>query len=74
MPDFDSLFNIQQSLPICCALATIGGVLEVGATAVTAIPAVREQEGRPVTNTTYWFLLLANLSLQVRVRVCVVVL
>lgn len=76
MPEFDlyAVFHVQQqSLSICCALAAIGGLLEVGATAVTAIPAVREQEGRPVSAATYRYLLLANLSLQVRacVRVCV---
>ena len=57
-------FSITQSLPICCALAAVGGLLEVGATAVTAIPAVRENQGRPVSHATYWLLLLGNLSLQ----------
>jgi hypothetical protein len=37
--------HVEQSLPICCSLAAIGGILEVGATAVTAVPAVREREG-----------------------------
>ena len=36
---------IEQSLPICCSLAALGGILEVAATAVTAVPSVREKEG-----------------------------
>ena len=59
-------FNFEQSLPICCSLAAIGGLMEVGATAVAAIPTVRENEGRPLSSFNYWFLLAANLALQVR--------
>eukprot|EP00527_Entomoneis_sp_CCMP2396_P008077 CAMPEP_0198153678 /NCGR_PEP_ID=MMETSP1443-20131203/65220_1 /TAXON_ID=186043 /ORGANISM="Entomoneis sp., Strain CCMP2396" /LENGTH=355 /DNA_ID=CAMNT_0043820093 /DNA_START=43 /DNA_END=1107 /DNA_ORIENTATION=- len=53
-----------QSIPICCALAVCGGLLEVGATAVTAVPAVRESEGRSMRPWLYWFALAGNLGLQ----------
>ena len=58
------LLSMEQSLPICCSLAVIGGVLEVGATAVTAIPAVREQEGKKLSPMLYWLALAGNVSLQ----------
>ncbi|KAL7548573.1 hypothetical protein ACHAWF_018867 [Thalassiosira exigua] len=35
----------EQSLPLCYALSAIGGILEVGATAVLAVPDEREKEG-----------------------------
>ena len=34
-----------QSLPLCYALSAIGGILEVGSTAVLAVPDAREKEG-----------------------------
>ena len=56
--------GITQSLPICFALAATGGVLEVGATALTALPAVRETEGRSLQPCLYWWTLAGNLGLQ----------
>lgn len=58
--------HVDQSLPICCALAICGGVFEVAATAITAIPSARQAAGLPVH---YWWhhnlvTLLGNLLLQ----------
>jgi hypothetical protein len=57
-------FSVTQSLPICCTLAAIGGLLEVGATAMTAVPVVRETQGQPMSRWTYWLMLAGNLCLQ----------
>jgi uncharacterized membrane protein len=57
-------FHVQQSLPICIALASIGGILEVAATAVTAIPAVREKQGMKVSQFWRWMAVAANVALQ----------
>lgn len=35
----------EQSLPLCYALSAVGGILEVGSTAVLAVPDAREKEG-----------------------------
>ena len=56
--------HIEQSLPICCSLAALGGILEVGATAVTAIPSVREKEGIPMKWWVQWLAIAGNLVLQ----------
>ena len=40
-----------QSLPLCYALSAIGGILEVGSTAVLAVPDAREKEG---VNLPWW--------------------
>lgn len=37
--------ELTQSLPLCYVLSAIGGILEVGATAVLAVPDSREKEG-----------------------------
>lgn len=55
---------IEQSLALCCSLSAIGGVLEVGATAVTAVPAVREQEGKKMSSLLYFLTLAGNVGLQ----------
>ena len=55
---------IEQSLALCCSLSAIGGVLEVGATAVTAVPAVREQEGKKMSSFLYFVTLAGNVGLQ----------
>lgn len=39
------MVDFTQSLPICYALSAIGGILEVGSTAVLAVPDAREKEG-----------------------------
>lgn len=39
------LIDLEQSLPLCYALSAIGGILEVGSTAVLAVPDAREKEG-----------------------------
>jgi hypothetical protein len=59
-----SFLHVEQSLPICCALASIGGILEVAATAVTAIPSVRNAQS---TKRPWWwkYLFIAgNVTLQ----------
>jgi hypothetical protein len=56
--------EFEQSLPLCCALAAVGGVLEVGATAVTAVPAVREAEGKEMKPPLRWLALSGNIVLQ----------
>jgi hypothetical protein len=58
------LEHLQQSLPVCCSLAALGGILEVGATAVTAVPAVREKEGIEMKWWTYLMALAGNIGLQ----------
>jgi hypothetical protein len=55
--------NVEQSVPICCFFATLGGALEVAATAVTAIPAVREKEGTEMNRWMRWLSVLGNLTL-----------
>ena len=61
---FSDLLHVEQSLPICCTLAAIGGILEVGATAVTAVPAVRQTEGVPLSLWVQLSALAGNLALQ----------
>jgi len=39
------MVDFTQSLPMCYALSAIGGILEVGSTAVLAVPDAREKEG-----------------------------
>jgi hypothetical protein len=56
--------HVVQSLPICCSLAAMGGILEVGATALTAIPSVREKEGIQMTWTAQFAALAGNITLQ----------
>jgi hypothetical protein len=56
--------HVEQSLPICISLAVIGGLLEVAATAVTAIPAVREKEGYPLPQWMRWLTIAGNVFLQ----------
>ena len=56
--------HIEQSLPICCSLSAIGGILEVAATAVTAVPAVREKEGIKLTWWGQWLAIAGNVALQ----------
>jgi hypothetical protein len=56
--------HVEQSLPICITLASIGGILEVAATAVTAIPAVREKQGMKVSQLSRWMAVAANVALQ----------
>eukprot|EP00980_Cylindrotheca_fusiformis_P008103 scaffold1727_cov133-Cylindrotheca_fusiformis.AAC.6 len=56
--------HVEQSLPICIALASIGGILEVAATAVTAIPTVREKQGIPVSTFWRWMAVATNVALQ----------
>jgi hypothetical protein len=58
------LEHLEQSLSVCCSLAAVGGILEVGATAVTAIPAVREKEGIEMRWWTYLMALAGNIGLQ----------
>ena len=58
-------FPLKQSLPLCCSLAALGGLLEVGATAVTAVPAVRDTQGKPMNPWLYWASLAGNVLLQV---------
>ncbi len=57
-------FHVEQSLPICCSLAALGGILEVAATAVTAVPAVREKEGIPLKRWVQWLAIAGNVGLQ----------
>lgn len=57
--------TITQSLPICCALAAVGGLLEVAATAVSAIPMIREtQWGEPAGPCLVAWATMGNLCLQ----------
>lgn len=56
--------HVEQSLPICIALASIGGILEVAATAVTAIPTVREKQGIVVSKFWRWMAVGGNVALQ----------
>lgn len=59
------VLHVEQSLPICMALAAIGGFLEVAATAVTAMPQVRErQTGHPVKPRIRWLCIGGNVFLQ----------
>eukprot|EP00977_Amphora_coffeiformis_P008289 scaffold1878_cov170-Amphora_coffeaeformis.AAC.2 len=58
------VLSVTQSLPICCTLAAVGGVMEVGATAVTAVPSVRETQGKALPSWLYWLTLAGNLALQ----------
>lgn len=58
------LEHLKQSLSVCCSLAAVGGILEVGATAVTAVPAVREKEGIEMRWWTYLMALAGNIGLQ----------
>jgi hypothetical protein len=58
------LEHLEQSLSVCCSLAAVGGILEVGATAVTAVPAVREKEGIEMRWWTYLMALAGNIGLQ----------
>ncbi|MGK3737667.1 MAG: hypothetical protein ACI90V_004514 [Bacillariaceae sp.] len=60
----DNHIVIVQSLPICCTLAALGGALEVAATAVTAIPAVRAKEGIEISKFMNWFWIVCNVTLQ----------
>lgn len=55
---------VEQSLPICCSLAALGGLLEVAATAVTAVPAVREKQGTPLQWWLQWLAVAGNVGLQ----------
>ena len=55
---------VEQSLPICCSLAALGGLLEVAATAVTAIPAVREKQGIILKWWIQWMAIAGNVGLQ----------
>ena len=64
MLSMESLLTVTQSLPICCTLAAVGGVMEVGATAVTAVPSVRETQGKSLPVWLYWLSLAGNLGLQ----------
>lgn len=56
--------HVEQSLPICCSLAALGGLLEVAATAVTAVPAVREKEGIALKWWIQWLAIAGNVGLQ----------
>lgn len=56
--------HVHQSLPICCSLAALGGILEVAATAVTAVPAVREKQGIEMKWWVQWVAIAGNLALQ----------
>lgn len=56
--------HVEQSLPICCSLAALGGILEVAATAVTAVPAVREKEGIALRWWVQWLAIAGNVGLQ----------
>jgi hypothetical protein len=56
--------HVEQSLPICFALATLGGILEVAATAVTALPAVREKEGITMKWWVQWLAIAGNVAIQ----------
>ena len=58
------LEHLEQSLSVCCSLAAVGGILEVGATAVTAVPAVREKQGIEMRWWTYLLALAGNIGLQ----------
>jgi len=60
----DNHIVIVQSLPLCCTLAAVGGALEVAATAVTAIPAVRAKEGIEISKLMNWFWIACNITLQ----------
>ena len=56
--------DVEQSLPLCCALAALGGILEVAATAVTAVPAVREKQGIALPSWTQHLAVAGNVGLQ----------
>ncbi|CAJ1951954.1 unnamed protein product [Cylindrotheca closterium] len=56
--------HVHQSLPICIALASIGGILEVAATALTALPSVREKQGIFVSPLFRWMAVFGNIFLQ----------
>lgn len=57
-------FHVEQSLPLCCSLAALGGVLEVAATAVTAVPAVREKQGIVMKWWVQYLAIAGNVALQ----------
>lgn len=56
--------KLVQSLPICCSLAAIGGAMEVAATAITAIPAVREKQGIVMPKSMQLLTIAGNVTLQ----------
>jgi hypothetical protein len=56
--------KLEQSLPLCCSLAAIGGALEVAATAITAIPAVREKQGCVLSKWMQLLSIIGNVALQ----------
>jgi len=58
-------FALEQSLPTCIILSVIGGILEVGATAVTAVPSVRDSAGKEMRKWVYWISVAGNVTLQV---------
>jgi len=60
----ERLVSLSQSLPMCCTLAAVGGVMEVGATAVTAVPSVRETQGKSLPPWLHGITLAGNLGLQ----------
>lgn len=55
---------LEQSLPMCCSLAILGGILEVAATAVTAVPSVRKKEGIAMKWWVQWLAIAGNVALQ----------
>ena len=57
-------FHLEQSLPLCIGLAALGGVLEVAATAITAVPSVREKEGKTMKPWVQWLAIIGNVTLQ----------
>ncbi|KAL3919502.1 MAG: hypothetical protein SGILL_003722 [Bacillariaceae sp.] len=59
----ENFFSFEQSVPLCCLFAALGGAMEVAATAVTAIPAVREKEGIRMSKYMRWLSVLGNLTL-----------
>jgi len=63
--NMSSSSSFPQSAPLTYALAALGGVLEVFATAVLAYPDARDKQGITVSPTTQRLALLGNILLQI---------
>jgi hypothetical protein len=61
--NMENAFSFDQSVTLCCFFAALGGAMEVAATAVTAIPAVREQQGIQISRSMRWLTVLGNVTL-----------
>mmetsp|Transcript_13754 Transcript_13754/g.19220 ORF Transcript_13754/g.19220 Transcript_13754/m.19220 type:complete len:380 (+) Transcript_13754:198-1337(+) len=56
--------SFAQSAPLCYSLASVGGILEVGATAVLAVPDARKKEGKIMSHWKLQAALAGNVMMQ----------